>query len=171
MRFSPKLARKIVEDGAGFIQSRLALQLKRRLGYTPDMWLHLEAVVSRKEDKHHMYKIDGKGSVSRSHGVLHMHGAISLNRSDLDIVKRVVRNINKSTSTVFQNHELRLKKIYDGLGWVVYCHKNRRENIMLLDGVERYSRTKALGSESQELYEADRQKHKAIHGTTYGKKK
>lgn len=171
MRFSPILAQKIMDNGIGFIQSRLALQLKRSLGYTPDMWLHLEAVVSEKPDKNNIYKIDGKGSVSRSRGVLHMHGAIAFNEQDLGMVKRVVRSLNNSASNVFQNHELHLTLIHDALGWVDYCHKHRLINNMLLDGIERYTRTKALGSEAQKLYEIDRKKHKAAHGTTYGKEK
>lgn len=169
MRFSPNLAREIMVKGAAYIQKGLARQLKRSLGYAPDMWLHLEATVSSKKDKNDMYKIGEKGSVSQSHGVLHMHGAIAVSRAELAVVKRVVRSLNNSTSSVFLNHELRLKLIHDDLGWVDYCHKHRLLNNILLDGVERYSRTKALGSVAQDLYEYDRKNHKTKHDTTYGK--
>mgnify|MGYP000173182868 CR=1 FL=1 len=170
MRFSPKLARKIMADGAAHIQEALTRQLKRSLGYAPDMWLHLEAVVSEKPGKNDNYKIDGKGSVSRSHGVLHMHGVMAVNKEDLNVVKCVVRNINNSTSSIFQNHELHLEPISDAIGWVNYCHKRPALNNMLLNGVTRYSRTKILGSVAQVLYEADRRNHKTKHATTYGKR-
>jgi len=169
MRFSPKLAHKIMADGAAHIQEALARQLKRKLGYAPDMWLHLEATVSKEKDKNHNYKVDGKGPVSHSRGVLHMHGAIAITRSDLSTIKRVVRSLNNSTSSTFQNHEVHLDLMHDPLGWVGYCDKDALLNNALLNGVTRYSRTKALGSVAQELYEADRCTHKAKHGTTYGK--
>lgn len=157
MRFSPKLALKIIKnDGALYIQARLTNQLKRALGYSPDMWLQLEAVCSEKKDKHHNYSIAGKGSVSRSHGVLHMHGAIALNESELMAVKRVVRSLNRSNSSVFKNHELDLTLIDDELGWVDYCNKHPVLNTMFLNGVSRYSRTKRLGGIAQELYEEER---------------
>jgi len=171
MRFSPELARKIMAGGAAHIKEALTRQLRRSLGYAPDMWLHLEAVVSDKPDKNHNYKIDGKGAVSHSRGVLHMHGAIAINQKDLGSVKRVVRSLNGSTSSIFQNHELRLERIHDALGWVDYCHKQTLLNDGLLIGVKRYSRTKVLGSIAQELYEEDRRNHKIKHAITFSKEK
>lgn len=171
MRFSPKLARKIMAGGAAHIQEALARQLKRSLGYAPDMWLHLEATISREKDKNHNYKVDSKGAVSHSRGVLHLHGAMAINRQDLDSVKSVVRSLNGSTNSIFQNHELQLKLIHDSLGWVSYCHKDASLNNALLNGISRYSRTQALGSVAQKLYEEDRKMYKVRHAKTYGKNK
>jgi len=157
MKLSPKLASKVLKNGgAAYLHERLTAQLKRTLGYSPDMWLNLEAVCSEKPDKNDSYKIDGKGSVSRSHGILHMHGAIALNESELMAVNRVVRSLNRSTSSVFKSHELDLTLIDDELGWVDYCNKHPVLNKMLLNDVNRYSRTRILGSIAQEIYEKDR---------------
>jgi plasmid maintenance system antidote protein VapI len=162
MRFSPKLGLKIIKNGGAlYIQARLTNQLKRALGYSPDMWLQLEAVCSEKQERSVNYNIAGKGSVSRSNGILHMHGAITLNESELMAVRRVVRSLNRSTSSVFKNHELDLTLIDDELGWVDYCNKHPVLNTMFLNGVSRYSRTKRLGGIAQKLYEEERGKYKA----------
>ena len=163
MRFSPKLGLKIIKNGGAlYLQARLTNQLNRALGYSPEMWVQLEAVCSEKQERSINYNIAGKGSVSLSHGVLHMHGAIALNESELMAVKRVVRSLNRSTSSVFKNHELDLTLIDDGLGWVDYCNKHPVLNIMFLNGVNRYSRTKILGSIAQELYEEERTVFKGV---------
>ena len=163
MKFTPTLAEKIMVKGAGHVQEALTRQLKRSLGYVPDMWLHLEASVSSRLDKHDTYSIYTKGAVSDSYGVLHMHGAITLSQNDLAKARDVVRRINKSTNSIFKNHEVRLVAIHDELGWVNYCHKHNVLNNIILQGVKRYSRTKVLGFIARELYEEDRRKHKINH--------
>lgn len=167
MKFTPTLAEKIMAKGAGHIQEALTRQLKRALGYAPDMWTHLEASASNKADKHDTYNIHTKSAVSHSYGVLHMHGAITLSQNDLAKAKDVVRRINKSTNSIFKNHEIRLDEIHNELGWVGYCHKHHIVNSILLGDVERYSRTRDLGRIAQELYEEDRRKHKINHRNNY----
>lgn len=160
MKFSPKLAEQIMTKGAGHIQETLTRQLKRALDYAPDMWVHLEASVSSRTDVSGTFNIHTKGPVSHSRGILHMHGSIALNQCDLAKVKDVVRRINKSTNSIFKNHEIRLVGIRNEIGWVDYCHKHRILNNTLLQGVKRYSRTRDLGCIAQGLYEEDRRKHK-----------
>lgn len=180
IRISPSLARKaMTEGGAGYIQNRLAIQLKRKLGYSPDMWLHLEAVIKEKSKKDDVFDVGSSSTankrnkrnkrlkardkmpISKSKGCLHIHGSIAIHQSDVKAVKQVVRNLNSSSNSSFLNHELDLKPIYDELGWVTYCHKHQLLNNMLLKGTRRYVRTKALGSIAQKIYEADRRQYKS----------
>jgi hypothetical protein len=153
IRLSPMLGRLILDNGgAKYLLSRLALELKRTIGYSPDMWIQLEGVNRKKNGVTNLIK----GSLSLTQGVLHAHGGIALKEKEIDGWKRVVRKLNKATTPTLRNKELRSKPIYHGFGWVGYCNKNPSLNKVLLKDTTPYSRTQALGSLAQELYDVDR---------------
>jgi hypothetical protein len=155
MLLSPTLGKQIVnKGGSGYLHERLTLKLKRALGRIPVIWLVLEAVKAK--DSRNITK-RGKGSVDRSNGLLHAHGAISLDPSEIQTMDRVVREMNDSEDSKFKNQELRTQVIKDDAYWVEYCNKHRFLNQMFLNGLQRYSRSKVLVGNAEKIYQSDRQ--------------
>lgn len=161
MNLSPLFAKDIIEaGGSAHLLERLTLKLKRSLGRTTPIWVVLEAVVTEtnKNPLRH-----GKGPVNRSHGILHAHGAISLKKEELPILKRVVNQLNRSDNRVFKSNEFDSGLINDDSYWVEYCNKHRFMNQVLLNGMTNYSRSSRLSSLGKILYEQDRKLFKNSH--------
>jgi hypothetical protein len=161
INISPKLGKAIIKHGGcGYLFDRLSVKLKRALGWSPRMWLILEA--SRTNTNSNPTR-KGKGAVSQSEGVLHAHGAIAIGNEELTVLKRLVRDLNESSDPVFKNNEFSVKQISDDTYWVEYCNKHRFLNKMLLNGMHKYSCSKELASLGRELYQLDRIQFKNVH--------
>jgi len=161
VKLSPTLGKQVIrKGGSSYLHERLSLELKRSLGRKPLMWLILEAV---KTQSNHNIMREGKGPIDRSEGLLHVHGAIALDSKEVPIIKRVVRDMNGSSNPVFNNQEIRLNIIKDDAYWVEYCNKHRILNLMFLNGLKRYSRSKSLAGAAEELYTFVRQNKRKLH--------
>lgn len=160
IKLSPALGREVINNGGcPYLLERLALKLNRALGRRPTMWLVLEAATT--ETSKNPIK-SGKGPLNRTRGVLHVHGAIAMQKSEMATVARVIRAMNASNNSVFKNNEFESKRISDDAYWVEYCNKHQHLNQMFLNGLEHYSRSLALCSQAKKLYEADRKQYKKV---------
>jgi len=156
MLLSPELGKQVIlHGGSGYLHERLALKLNRTLGRAPVMWLMLEAVKTKST---HNVNTHGKGPVDQSNGLLHVHGAITLDSGEKPAFESVVRSINRSTNSTFKSNQIRTKPIKDDAYWVEYCNKHRFLNLMFLNGMQRYSRSKPLAGVAERIYIADKQK-------------
>lgn len=164
IKLSPELAESIIDrGGCAYLFDRLVVKLKRALGRTPLMWLILEAVTSKGQKNPLRH---GKGSVSRSRGILHAHGAILLNPNEVSILRNVVASLNASDNPVFNSKQFESKLINDDTHWVEYCNKHRFLNRVFLNGMRSYCRSKHIAGLARRLYENDRAQHQQVRLNT-----
>ena len=159
MRLVPALGRTVIEkNGAGYLLESLSLKLKRSLNRSPEIWLMVETTIRERDPNENGRP---KKTVSWSDGLLHVHGAIGLHDSEVNKFKRIVRDLNGSSNSVFLNRELVLKPILDDVDWVNYCNKHRFLNDCFLAGIQRFSRSNSLCATAEELYQNHRTFFKA----------
>jgi hypothetical protein len=167
---SPKIARKVLsEGGCGFLFEELSKRFHRAISRRPMMWLKLEAIKKAPPViNQRTGRVIIKGDISKGRGVLHCHGSILLSEAESQELKKVIRKFNASYNPTFKNHELRFELInkncnpeIDDPTWVEYCNKYNRLNKAFFNGLDRFSRSKQLGSLAKKIYEEDRKEIKS----------
>ncbi|MEW8192092.1 MAG: hypothetical protein AB2793_00160 [Candidatus Thiodiazotropha sp.] len=161
VRLSPAFARHILnQGGAPFLLSRLRTYLRRELNRTADIWLIIEATIGDGTSSEKEYRQNRKSPINRHKGLLHFHGAISLGRGEKNIFKSVIRKLNSSINTTFNQSETNIKPMNFCSGWANYVTKHAHYNSAFLPGISRLSRTNGLINLAKTLYQADRDSYR-----------
>lgn len=161
VRISPAFAKQVLtEGGAPFLLSRLRTYLRRELNRTPDFWLIIEATIGDGTASEKEYRQNKKSPISRHKGLLHFHGAISLGRCEKEKFKTVIRKLNSSGNTIFNQSETNIKPMKSCSGWANYVTKHALYNSIFLPGITRLGRTNGLIGLAKSLYQADRDSYR-----------
>ena len=150
LNISPDLTKKALDNGFKIVRKRIAQSLKRYFKRHVDFWIMLETSVK-----------DNNNNYNFRIGRPHIHGSIQIHTSEEKLLKSALRSINGVTSTVFKQHEARIKQIDKvsggGDGWARYVTKHYGYTRLFMPDGNIITRTQKTAKYAQRLYEKDRQ--------------